>query len=170
MRLFFALWLEPEVRDAIEYVSDGWDVTGRRVPRNNIHCTLAFLGSVDERRYDRLLAAAAVIEVPRCELSINSSGFWPKPRVAWLGATEAPQALTVLSEELSAAARDCEIPVETRAFRPHITVYRKASRPPSDPEPFTINWSITEYCLMESITASQGVRYRVMQRWPCMLA
>ena len=83
-----------------------------------------------------------------------------------MGATDTPQALTALSEGLVTAARGCGIPVDARAFRSHITVYRKARRPRCEPAPFNITWPITDYCLIGSVTAPERAQYRVLQRWP----
>ncbi len=48
-RLFFALWPDPPTRTALAMLVDGLPlVGGRRVPAENLHLTLAFLGNVDE--------------------------------------------------------------------------------------------------------------------------
>ena len=57
------------------------------------------------------------------------------------------------------------IEIEKRPYRPHVTVARKAKLPLStDIE--AIDWSATEFVLVESISTAQGVRYNVLKRWP----
>src|SRR5262245_57348130 len=55
-RLFFALWPDSEMQAALAEVTRRWvsGIGGKPIPPENFHFTLAFLGSMDERRVPEL--------------------------------------------------------------------------------------------------------------------
>ena len=138
-RLFFALWPDEDTRSRLSMVIDSWPVAGRRVPGGNLHCTVAFLGSVSAETQVAVGAAAADIDLPAFELTLRIAGFWARPKIAWLGTEQTPPAMQALVEALAVVAGSCRIRLDQRAFKPHITVFRKARRSPKVTTPFTIH-------------------------------
>lgn len=168
-RLFFALWPGDEVR---RLIAD----TARRLashhPGNpvipaNLHLTLAFLGNVDANQYQCVEAMASALRCTGFTLTLDQFGMFPRARVAWLGPQHTPQALQQLSDSVSRAARECGIHLDDRPFNPHVTLARKTSRLQETAiEP--IAWQVDAFCLVQSNTLPEGVRYEVIGRWPLL--
>jgi 2'-5' RNA ligase len=97
-------------------------------PAENLHLTVAFLGAIDG---DGVAAAStAVREVADrgapWQVEWSAPGMFPspaRPRVLWLG-VEGGKALADVHQALSAALAAAGLPVEERAFRPHLTLAR----------------------------------------------
>ncbi len=164
-RLFFALWPDDDWRRHAVAVQRGVP-GGRPVAVANLHLTLVFLGNVAAGREPCVEAAAASVRGEPFTLSLDRVGWFPRPRVWWLGADIAPAPLVDLVEQLQQALRPCGFEPEGRPFRAHVTLARKVNRrpPPVVPEPFA--WAVRDFVLVESLSGPDGVEYRVLARWP----
>ena len=165
-RLFFALWPDDSVHARLAEQARLLPInTGRRVPPENFHITLVFLGNVEEQAIPVLTGAAEGISTPRFRLQINHCGWWKRAKVAWLAPAYTPEPLLELVRQLNHQARLAGLPVDERDYSPHLTVARKLTRPlnPCTFEP--IQWDVREFCLVESVTHEKGARYRVLQSW-----
>jgi RNA 2',3'-cyclic 3'-phosphodiesterase len=97
----------------------------------DLHITLAFLGSASP---DKLAEAtknvkAALIDEPALTLNINKLGFFgsvDSPRVFWADSEESYELKTIRQKVFSACEK-AGFQLETRPFRPHITLARKWS-------------------------------------------
>lgn len=167
MRLFFALWPSEAVRADIAAAADVLpDNCGRRVPNAKLHVTLAFIGNTDEATYNCLVAAAATVTVEPFDLNLSRFGYWPKPRLIWLGPHHMPPELLALVFKLRAVLEDCGMAADSRPYRPHITLVRKVVRQPPWPEVEPVHWPVAEFVLCHSKTTTQGPSYEVLRRWP----
>jgi 2'-5' RNA ligase len=123
-RLFVALDLPEEVRAAIPAPPDPpW----RRVPAENLHVTLAFLGSRDEEEIPRVAVALEGAVTPVGTLTLGEVIALPERR---------PRVLAVRLDDPSGACRDCQASVsaalaaaglyepESRPWLPHVTIGR----------------------------------------------
>lgn len=103
------------------------EIPGARwVPAEQIHLTLAFLGEIDEKASERLIAELARIQSATFNLSFDGTGCFPNrhhPRVLWVGMQQ-EHALTRLAVEIQTVVRTCGIPLEDRPFSPHLTLAR----------------------------------------------
>ncbi|HET8552387.1 MAG TPA: RNA 2',3'-cyclic phosphodiesterase [Gammaproteobacteria bacterium] len=167
MRLFFALWPDDALREALHRMARKpvRHAGGKPVTPDNYHVTLKFLGSTDDDGYDCVCAAADAIRAQPFELRLDQIGFWPKPRILWLGAEQVPEALTALVHDLDQAAEGCGFEPELRPYRPHVTLVRKVGKPG---EPETVQplvWRPKAFVLAASETLSQGAHYRVLRSW-----
>ena len=167
-RLFFALWPEPPVRNHLQHaLSLLVDEAGRPVEANNLHLTLAFPGHVDAPTRSCLEQAADAIQLPRFTLQLDRFGYWKHPKVIWYGPSEVPAALMQLAGELEGAMRGCGLTPESRPYRPHVTLLRKAESMPRAEAP-AMRWQVEGFVLVLSEGSPQGVRYRVLRRWPLL--
>jgi 2'-5' RNA ligase len=166
-RLFFALWPEGETRRRLIAAADTVRETGngRRVPDENLHITLAFLGSVDESGFDCVRAAAARLSAARFDLDIDRPGWWKRTGILWLGPSKAPAALNRLVKALWAELEPCGFWPDFRDFHPHLTIARRCRRVELvDFEP--VPWPVDDVVLLESHTGQKGASYTVIHRWP----
>jgi RNA 2',3'-cyclic 3'-phosphodiesterase len=131
---FFAVRL-PEHTKLI--MKDHMEEIKERVPFSrwvhymDLHITLAFLGSAPP---DKLAEATknvkeALIDEPALTLNINKLGFFgsvDSPRVFWADTDETHELKTIRQKVFSACEK-AGFQLETRPFRPHITLARKWS-------------------------------------------
>lgn len=166
-RLFFALWPDEAVRRQLaDYRDLLKGCRGRLVVPENLHITLAFLGSVDADTRSCLEQAADIISVPAFTLKLDELGFWRRSQVVWLGTGETPEPLLGLASALKQAMLGCGLEPESRPFQTHLTLMRKARRAPAEEPCEATLWPVADFALMLSDTRPEGVRYEVLQRWP----
>ncbi len=167
-RLFFALWPDEPLRRELERLLTGGPfktVTGRRVVPENYHITLRYLGPVTEPQQSCAERVADRLQSEDFQLTLDRVGYWPGPRVAWLGAEQVPAALEKLVEALESGLESCGFEPERRPFQPHLTFLRKA-RPTALPTTVSpIVWPVDRFALVRSRTLPEGVRYDVVRSW-----
>jgi RNA 2',3'-cyclic 3'-phosphodiesterase len=156
-RLFIALWPDAQVRHVLHAWRDLWDWPRGSSPvkHERLHMTLHFLGSVSTSRIPELRQALAVPFEP-FELEFGQPKLWPHG-IAVLEPNAAPGQLVQLHADLGAALQRLDMPVEERAFKPHVTMARravKAAVPEGGPD---LTWAVDGYALMESTAGGYTV-------------
>lgn len=166
-RLFFALWPDESVRLALRRSARRVvrQSGGRPVPPANYHVTLAFLGGVPAAQLDAVLAAAAPIAISRFEMTLDTLGFWSRPRVLWLGPAAPPAQLPALAATLVDAMMSIELSIEKITYRPHLTLIRKSDPVPAGLAVMPVRWPVSDFVLAESVTRHAGPEYRVVERF-----
>jgi len=172
-RLFFALWPDDATRARLAAISAALPARcGRRVATGNLHITLSFLGSVEAARLDCLRRGPDAIRAPALTLPLERLGWFRRARVVWLAPEDAhvPPALIELVGAVNRVVRGCGLEPDGRAWRPHLTLTRKAAKPPREQAFEPVYWDIREFTLVESVTHDKGPEYRVLARWPLLSA
>lgn len=160
LRLFYALWPDAATRTALAALQDG--LGGRPTTPANLHLTLAFLGQQPATALPLLEAVLAELPSAPLPLTLNRSGYFERPRIAWIGPEPAPAALLDLQRTLSQALAQQPIRYQAAArFLPHVTLARNANAGPA-PLDTPIPWRSSEIALACSETLPQGARYRVL--------
>lgn len=164
-RLFLALWPENAERQQIAALAAS--VAGqRRVRDADLHLTLVFLGTTDSARLAAYETALADLPIPTLELILDRYGYWPQPRILWLGCSRPSPELNELVAALHQRLRNCGFTPEQRPFQAHLTLARKHPGPaPVQPPNAPMRWQISEIALVESLR-NQDSRYQVLRRWP----
>ena len=165
-RLFLALW--PEEAERRQLADLAASAAGRRRVRDdNLHLTLVFLGATDAARLAEYEAALADLPMLKLELILDRYGYWPQPRILWLGSSRTPPELYERVADLHRRLRGCGFTPERRAFQAHVTLARKFPGPaPVQPPVAPVRWPIRDIALVESLWEEGGTRYRVLRRWP----
>ncbi len=165
-RLFLALWPDEEVRAALAALArEALGKSGRRVPAENLHLTLIFLGACDPALRARLEEAATALRGEPFVLRLERLGHWPGPRVLWSAPAEVPEALRRLAADLHGAAGGAGLSLERRPFRAHVTLARKVGGRHRERPHRPIEWPVGEFRLVASETRPEGARYRCLRRW-----
>ena len=135
-RLFIALDLPGDARQALESIQP-WGVPGvRLVAPDQLHLTLHFLGNIDETVGQNLPAVLAEVPSPPLTLVLSGVGQFPEKgpaQILWAGVAENPELRQLRREieaRLSAAIGSRG---ESRPWRPHITLARVTSSRLSGP-------------------------------------
>jgi RNA 2',3'-cyclic 3'-phosphodiesterase len=191
-RLFFALWPDGGMREAVAQATRkaARASGGRPVPADNLHVTLAFLGSVAEQRLPELAetargamaavrsaAAGATPAADSIELAFDHLEYWRAAHLLVALAAEPPALLGALARKLQALLASRGFAPElksswsvgvniTRQFRPHVTLARKVYRPPRVMEIDPVTWSFADFVLVDSKTLPEGSVYTVLERFP----
>lgn len=138
----------------------------RRVPAENFHLTLAFLGSV---ALDRVAAVEAVgakcAQGQPFEIVLDAIEHWRKPQVLCATASVTPPAAAALAEMLKRALVDQGFAPDLKPFRVHATVARKVRRVTREPRIEPVRWRFDSLHLIESETAPAGSSYRPVAGW-----
>jgi 2'-5' RNA ligase len=167
-RIFLAAWPDATLRTQLRDLADALEhhrVGGRRVAERNYHLTVAFLGALHAAQVDALIELIRDLEFPQVELVFDRFGFWPRPRIVWLGCRVVPEALKAFEGRLRRSLVQLGLVTERRAFSPHITLFRKATRR-SRLELTPLRWSVDGLCVVRSVHGPAGARYQVLQTTP----
>ena len=142
----------------------------KAIPPENFHITLSFLGTIDENQKQAMikcahsLSAQLTISSYNQTLYLNKLGLFEQPKVLYLGVTEVPQWLTILASTLQKEALLQKIFQEKRPYRPHLTLYRKATTLPIiDVKPIALN--CVSFSLYLSENSVSGVQYTPIKTW-----
>jgi 2'-5' RNA ligase len=166
--MFFALWPPPDAAAALHAIArtQSRQSAGFVTRPDCIHLTLVFLGDVPAARVEALRAPPPAIAGPPFDLCLDRFGHWVRNGIAWTAPSIVPDALTALQSRLADWASAQGVPVDTRPFRPHVTLLRRAARfVPEDPvQPMA--WRVREYALVRSHNGQNGARYETIGRYP----
>jgi 2'-5' RNA ligase len=171
-RLFFALWPDAAARAALAAATrEALSASSvSAVPPQNLHATLAFLGSVPERRLAQLEALARRVAesfVPPCPvmLQFDELAHWVGPRIlVALCAAESPAARS-LADFLKTESQAAGFAPDLKPFHAHVTLARKVERAPGVAMTRAVQWRFDSFALIESRTAANGAAYSVRQSY-----
>lgn len=166
-RLFFALWPERMHQEAWARLARRiLRRRGKRVQLENLHLTLAFLGSMTEQQRACAEAAADRIAGAAFELQLEQVGYWSRSQIVWLAPHETPEPLKDLVQQLSKGLIACGHQPELRPYRAHMTLARKVVGHFPARQVISPLWSIEQFCLVQSVTHPDGAQYRILRTWP----
>lgn len=176
-RLFFALWPSEALQSAFTHAirKAVRACGGRPVPAHNLHVTLAFLGSVPERRIPELrliadqVAATFPPEATPLRLTFDRIEHWKKAHIicaiAEAQSEGAAAPVDSLAGTLKKEALGAGFAPDLKPFQAHVTVARKVARPPRSLDMPSVLWSFTDFALVESRTEAAGALYSVIDLW-----
>ena len=172
MRLFVALELPREVRAALAvWAAAAAPEAMRRVPAENLHVTLAFLGARAPADAETVAPLLGALARPLGELAVDGALWLPPRRPGVLAvALQAGPALAELHADLVAAlAGAIAFEPERRALRAHVTVARarreaRLCAAQLDPPPPALAFAAEALVLYRSHTGPAGARYEPLAR------
>jgi len=181
MRLFVALAVAPNIRDAITSVTKDLEVASdgtRWSSPDAMHVTLKFLGQTDAQQLEPLRAALATIVLSApVSLRYRGVGFFPddrSPRVMWCG-VEAPPNLFELSLSIERFTTSLDFEPESRRYVPHVTLARlnsarnveKLVRAAAPLKSYDFGSAReSEFHLFESVLKKSGSEYKKLASFP----
>jgi RNA 2',3'-cyclic 3'-phosphodiesterase len=183
-RLFFGIRTSEEQRNELRSIQKELELELAEVGANfklenmqNSHCTLRFLGDVDDSDVKQLIGYArqkiAKAEIKPFELTLDKCGAFAsrgKARVIWAGLVTAPELLT-LRNAIDGALNECGIVVDSdQEFHPHLTLvrFKEPFRLPAEfklPEVMPVSSHVTEIELVESRTLLTGALHQLIARF-----
>ena len=151
--MFFALWPDASVRDALINARNRLaDKTARAVADTN----------VDAGLLDALIDAGRRVEAPR--FLVGFDRVERRKGMLWLVPSAVPPGLPALYESIWASVEaNPGIARESRAFRPHITLARKHRGAPRADQVAPVSWQADAFSLVESVQAERVSIYRPLR-------
>lgn len=169
-RLFFAFWpddrLVSELAGRVAGWTDGYPCKPQR--SDQWHLTVEFLGSVVRERQSALHECAAVLEgflVTPDEIVLDRLEHWPRAQVLCVVAQSVPPRIADLVGALRRELARCGFEPEQRAFRPHLTLARKARQPLAAMAIDPVRWPVRTLSLVRSCADASGSRYEPLMSW-----
>ncbi len=136
------------------------------VPAANYHMTLCFLGTVTPRQHEAVCQALDEIVCEPFDVHLNASGVWSGPKILFAAPDAPPSTLADLAKYTRKAARRAAINVESREYKPHVTLIRKASATtPAPLYPPDVMMKVDAFHLFESVSTPAGVSYPIRHSW-----
>jgi 2'-5' RNA ligase len=173
LRLFFAL--QPTAKQSAALLARTAPVVeklqGQRVPPENLHATLCFVGAVAEEKLAELRAAAATVRAAALKLRFEQLEFWDKPRVLCATGSKESEAAHELARRLGEAAVAAGFAPDLKPFRAHLTLARKVKAAEAAkiewPRPFSPSMTVRcdRFVLMQSRREESGSIYSALDSW-----
>ncbi len=137
------------------------------VPAANFHITLSFLGNINDRQHEAIIANLDEVAAAPFDVTLDLTAFWQGPKILLAAPSEPPAVLMTLAGNVNSAARQAGIDVERREYRPHVTLIRN-TREDYPPPLFSpqLTCRFTQFHLFESVSAPSGVHYSIKHSWP----
>ena len=155
--------------------------------------TLVFVGRVEVARISELRSVAETIRIERFTVDFDVAECWRHNRIACLGAGQAPAGLLALVAALESGVQASGIDFDKRAYKPHITLLRKAdcrkegvgigaeipdsatlprrrasATDKKNPALEPVDWPARDFVLVKSSLRPDGARYEELGRWPLL--
>ena len=174
LRLFFALQPNAVENAALVERASPWvsRLKAQRVPAENLHATLCFIGAIEAARLDALRAAAATLRGRPVRLFFDALEYWETPKILCATASRDSSSASELSIALGEAAVAAGFSPDIKPFRAHLTLARKISAA----QAATVPWPLPlesptvmradKFVLMESRRNDAGSVYSAVDSWP----
>ncbi len=168
MRLFIALDLPADVRTGLSaWAHRAAPDEVRRVPVDNLHVTLAFLGARGGDDAASVRALLPGLARPLREVRTGGALWLParRPGVLTVALEDEPTLAGLQAQLVAALSAGIGFEPEPRRFRPHVTVGRVArgtridTRHQLDPRPPELCFLPRRLSLYRSRTSPEGARY-----------
>lgn len=166
-RVFFALWPDAPALDALDAIAHAGveRCGGRRMRRDSLHLTLAFIGAATPAQLEQLHGVAQAVRAAPFDLVLDRCAYWPHNRILWAGCHEPPSSQHRLLAALRSGLEAGGFKVEARPFVPHVTLVRHARCTGIPDIERPIRWQVSEFALVESFLQPSGARYRTLEKW-----
>ena len=168
-RLFFALVPGQAVKAEIAGIQQSLDVSGRAAKPHQFHATLAFLGMQRPETIPAICEIAARLRFKPCHVVLDRLGQFSRAGVLWLGVNRIPDELLGFQQALVDSLLQASIGYDRKAWRFHVTLYRKMRKPPPIMDSVGVEWDLNGFDLVESITVGNGVEYHSIGHWKAQI-
>ena len=163
MRCFVAAWPGQATRVALGALSDELrrQVKHRRATDiDNLHLTLAFIGSLPEAAAAAVADAVEELDFKPIKWRIDRLGFFRDAGVVWAGADRTSNAaLTSLADRARRLLDELDVDYDRKPFAPHVTLLRGVDHFTSTSLGAPIDWRVDNVALYRSSGGRSGSKY-----------
>lgn len=164
LRLFFALGCPSELADQIGSWRDSQNLGGQPVATENLHLTLAFLGSQPAAALDGLIQLGGELREEAFTLRLDQLQTIGTDFLC-LTPSRPPRPLLRLVAHVHSGLTALGVSLDSRPFLPHVTLARRADSHPLRPAPEAFEWRVKGFGLFRSENTTTGVHYAELAHW-----
>lgn len=133
----------------------------RRMRRDNLHLTVAFIGALDAALARRVAQQLATQTVEPFDWALADVGVFERARVLWVGGAD--RRLDALAARVRQLLDAVDVGYDGKPFVAHVTLLRKLSRAATRSAALSIEppiaWRVAAPVLLQSTTDRDGTRY-----------
>lgn len=127
--------------------------------------TMLFVGMVPPAT-GKALSQLALDKLPKpFGMRLDRCGYWARPGVGWLAPSKLPRELARLHQYVHKQVVSLGVSLESRPYKPHVTVWKKLSGAWVCSRPPAVNWPVSHLYLVRSFLCPDGPRYRSVAGW-----
>ncbi|GAA3551081.1 RNA 2',3'-cyclic phosphodiesterase [Zobellella aerophila] len=163
-RLFLAFPAD-QLRRPLLKLQDRLALPGRRIPPEQFHLTLRFLGELGAAQQAQVEQMVDRLPLVAFSLELDKLGCFGRAKVLWLGPTQIPEPLITLAGQAELGIQELGLDASRTGFHPHISLFRhtsSASRLPALPP---IHYQPDRLVLYASQTTREGPSYESVHSW-----
>lgn len=137
--------------------------------KSKLHLTLRFLGQTQTDDISSLVNVLSPVFTAMAPFPLTLkqlTHFGGKKKHVLVALSALPLPLALLYRELNTALLRCGVNKEVRAFRPHVTVSRRAAGVLVLQSALDISFSVQRVILYDSVTTSEGSVYQEVATFP----
>jgi 2'-5' RNA ligase len=164
IRCFVALQPDEAARDRLDRLAEAQQSLfprARRMRRENLHLTLAFIGALDSEAARRVVARLAAEPIEPFDWTLDAVGTFGGARVLWAGGSDAR--LQALAQRARRLLDELGIGYDRKPFVAHVTLLRNVPRAAATAAALAIEppilWHAVAPVLLQSTTSADGTRY-----------
>jgi 2'-5' RNA ligase len=164
VRCFVALQPDETARERLDQLAREQHrrfPSARRMRRDNLHLTLAFIGALPPSTAQDVAGRVAALPVDAFAWRLDAIGAFGGARVLWAGGAE-PR-LDALAQRCRGLLEEMAVRFDRKAFVAHVTLLRNVPRTGADLASARIEppilWRVEAPLLMQSTTDVNGTRY-----------
>jgi 2'-5' RNA ligase len=168
LRLFLALRLPRRILDGLEEWGTAQLSRGRRVPREHLHVTLAFLGARPVQELPAIVDALRTAAAGSASIALEPVAYRETRSVGMVVLRDMSGAAARVADDLHGALERLGVyRRETRPWLPHVTVLRFRERPRLRPVlPALGSFAPSDAAAFLSRLHPTGARYEVLEAVP----
>lgn len=167
-RVFFAILPNKQIQKQLIHHSETLESIcgGRKVRMQHLHLTLLFLGNVEIHRIQTLQQIAESIPAKKFEFKLDTIDYWRHNHIICIQSKKFPAELFSLADSLKIALSNGGFTFDNRAYKPHITLFRKAIHHVISTDLIKpIQWCVNQWSLVQSKPTHSGVEYIPLSHW-----
>lgn len=173
-RIFVGIPIPNEIRTQLKQQLDPIKLPGKKVPSENWHFTLQFLGELEEPELQKLHAILSSLTLIKpFNVSLEFLSAFPHEKAAkilWMGVKEGLEEFTLLANLISKILAKEGFAIDERPYVPHITLSRffpprKMSELIKTLSIKKLSFQIDSMVLYESILKEGGTQYIEIYRY-----
>lgn len=164
IRCFVALQPDEAARERLDVLARAQQArfpAARRMQRDNIHLTLAFIGALDAAIAQRVAARLLAEKFEPFDWVLDAVGAFDRARVLWAGGTDAR--LEALAARVRQLLDALDVRYDRKPFVAHVTLLRKLPRVTARAASLAVEppilWRAAAPVLLQSTTDRNGTRY-----------
>jgi len=167
-RVFFALWPNTALRQALHAVAEQYAVpcTARIISAERLHLTLRYIGEIKRTRLAALRQAADTVSASAFWLDIAWLKFCQHNKIGYATVDKAAWPLARLVAALEHAVQAAGFALAVTEFHAHITLLRKAAQVFAPQTISPLHWWVDAFVLIECIGTGEALRYEILAQWP----